>query len=84
VRRLHAVIEKSPFEIRPGQNAVPIAAVGAVQHAAGVDMQVFYDQAREALKAAECGLDASDPAERVLVVHNKAKIDPEIESLMAG
>lgn len=82
VARLHGVIEKSPFEIAPGKQAVPSAAIGVVEHAAGVDMQAFYDQVRAAEKRAQAGIGSSDASSRVVIAKLEKPIDAELKALM--
>ena len=64
--RLHGVIEK-PILIAPGKQAVPSAAIGVVEHAAGVDMQAFYDQVPRQKSARKLGIGSSDASSRVVI-----------------
>jgi diguanylate cyclase (GGDEF)-like protein len=82
VARLHGVIEKSPFEVAPGKQVVPSAAIGVVEHASGVDMQSFYDQVREAEKRAQAGIGNVDAAARVVIAKLEKPIDAELKALM--
>lgn len=82
VSRLHGVIEKSPFEIVPGKHVSPLAAAGVAEHAAGIEMQAFFDQARNAEKRAQEGLQATDPGARVVIVRLEKPIDAELKALL--
>ncbi|MBL8520538.1 MAG: diguanylate cyclase [Betaproteobacteria bacterium] len=84
IARLHGVLEKSPYEIVPGKLAAPIAAIGVAEHAAGVDMQVFYDQARAAMKTAEQGLASREAQQRIHIVRLERPLDAEMKALMAA
>jgi diguanylate cyclase (GGDEF)-like protein len=82
IARLHAVIEKSPFEIVPGTHVAPIVAIGVAEHAPGVDMQVLYEQTRKAMTGAENSLHAADASLRIRIVQIEAPLDAELKSLL--
>ena len=83
VRRLHQLLEQSPFEVSPGERRSPIVACGVCFHVPRTDLQQFYDAARDAMHKAEKALASSDPGDRVVIVSSPAPpIDPELTALL--
>lgn len=80
--RIHQVLEQSPFDVIPGEKCSPIVACGVCEHAPGMDLQKFYEMARDAMRSAESGVNSGDPASRLVIVIPEPLIDPELKAML--
>ena len=80
--RIHQILEQSPFDVAPGEKRSPIVACGVCLHIPGMDLQRFYEMARDAMRAAESALKSAEPRQRVVVVSPEIPIDPELKALL--
>jgi PleD family two-component response regulator len=80
--RLHQILEESPFAVVPGEMRSPIVTCGVCEHTPGLDLQKFYEMARDAMRGAENAVNGSERARRVVVVIPDPIIDPELKAIM--
>ena len=82
VRRIHQVLEQSPFEVAPGEKRSPVVACGVCQHVPGIALQIFYELARDAMRDAEKAVTNGSAQQRVVVVTPEPVIDPELKAML--
>jgi diguanylate cyclase (GGDEF)-like protein len=82
VRRIHQVLEQSPFDVAPGEKRSPIVACGVCEHAPGMELQKFYEMARDAMRGAENAVKTGSAHQRVMVMIPEPVIDPELKAML--
>ena len=80
--RIHQVLEECPFDVVPGEERSPIVACGVCEHSPGMDLQKFYEMARDAMSGAENGVKSSDAANRLVIIIPESPIDPELKAML--
>lgn len=82
VRRIHQVLEQSPFDVAPGEKRSPIVACGVCEHVPGMELQKFYELARDAMRGAENAVKTGTAQQRVMITIPEPVIDPELKAML--
>ncbi len=80
--RIHQILEQSHFDVVPGEKRSPIVACGVCEHTPGVDLQKFYEMARDAMRSAETAVQSSESERRLVIVIPEPAIDPELKEML--
>lgn len=80
--RIHQVLEQSPFDVAPGERRSPVVACGVCEHLPGMELQGFYEMARDAMRGAENAVTSADPESRLIIIIPEPAIDPELKAML--
>ena len=60
----------------------PIVACGVCEHVPGMELQKFYELARDAMRGAENAVKTGTAQQRVMITIPEPVIDPELKAML--